>query len=121
MLALALGVAFVLAYLLRDKRTAGPLAIPLAALLVPPEITIETFVYPASPESQMWWRIAVVVGFVYGLIAAGFGYVCAAVIQKRRGPDRAVNADAPRARLRQRRGPPGYLGSLGLFPMAGSC
>ena len=38
------------------------MAVPIGALLVPLEVTRESFVYPANPEVQMWWRIAVVVG-----------------------------------------------------------
>jgi hypothetical protein len=85
MLVLALGATFILAYALRDRRVFGLFAIPTAALLVPLEITIEVFVVPADAESQMWWKIAVVTGAVYGVIAAALGYACAALIQKRRG------------------------------------
>ncbi len=85
MIVLALGAAFVLAYVLRDRRVAGLLAIPLAAALVPLDITIEAYVYPASPEYRMWWQIAVVMGAIYGLVAAALGYACAAFIHRRRG------------------------------------
>src|SRR4030095_6337777 len=34
---------------------------------------------------QMWWRIAVVVGALYGLIAAALGYAVAPFTEKRRG------------------------------------
>ena len=61
------------------------MAVPIGALLVPLEVTLEAFVYPANPEVQMWWRIAVVVGALYGLIAAGFGYAVASFAEKRRG------------------------------------
>ncbi len=81
---LALAVSFVLALCLREGGIGGLLAIPISSLLVPIEITVEAFVYPANPEVRMWWPIAVTVGTLYGLVAAGLGYALAAFAQKRR-------------------------------------
>ncbi len=81
----AIAVAFVVGLMLRAKRIGGFSAIPLAALLVPAAITFEAFVFPAEPEVRMWWRVAVFVGTIYGLVAAGIGYAFAAFLEKQRG------------------------------------
>jgi hypothetical protein len=83
---LALIAAFGLAAALRSNRWRHRLlAIILPAALVPITIAFDSFVYPASPESQIWWPIAVVTGTLYGLVAAASGYALAAFAQRQRG------------------------------------
>ncbi len=82
----ALIAAFVLAAFLRNRwQRRRIFAIVIPAALVPLAITFDSFVYPASPEVQMWWLIAVITGAFYGLVAAGLGYACSAFFAKQRG------------------------------------
>ena len=81
----AIAAAFLLALLLRERNIGGMAVIPLAALLVPLELTVEAFVYPAQPEARAWWPVAVLTGTLYGGVTAALGYALVAVSRRRRG------------------------------------
>lgn len=74
-------VAFAFAAYLRARKV-DLIAVLVSSMIVPIAVAIETFVYPAHPETQTWWLISIPVSFLYGLVSAGCGYAIAALIQK---------------------------------------
>jgi hypothetical protein len=44
-----------------------------------------TYVYPAKPEARMWAVIAIPVSYIWGLVAAGFGYALVSLARRGKG------------------------------------
>ena len=81
---IALAMSLLIAAWLRSRKWHPTLGIVLPALLVPLDITVEAFVYPADPETRMWFQVMIVMATIYGLMAAAAGYVGAAYILRDR-------------------------------------
>jgi hypothetical protein len=80
---IAIALAFGLAIFARSRRWNFFLAIIFAASLVPIEIALEGVIFPYV-EMRQWWQYAVLVGFLYGLVAALAGYAVASFVVNRR-------------------------------------
>jgi hypothetical protein len=75
---------FLAAWLSRRRWHPLP-GILLPAALAPLDIAFEALVYPADPETRMWFHIMIVTVTIYGLIAATIGYVGAKYLASRSG------------------------------------
>ena len=84
MLFAALTASLILAIYLQGRNVRWPLAIPLAALLVPLVVLFGAFVYPGDPDLREWWLMAAGVGLFFGLLTAAVGYSSALFLQGQR-------------------------------------
>lgn len=84
MLFAALTASLILAITLQARHVRWPLAVPLAALLVPLAVLFGAFVYPGDPDLREWWLLAAGAGLFFGLLTASVGYVSAQFLQGQR-------------------------------------
>ena len=85
MIIVALAASLFLAAWLSRRRWHPLPGIVLPAALAPLDIAFEALVYPADPETRMWFQIMIVTASIYGLIAAAIGFVGAKYLASRSG------------------------------------
>jgi hypothetical protein len=83
MLLSVLAMAFALAFYLSLRGVGAALAIPVSTLLVPAGVLFQAFIFPGDPELAEHWLLAALVGVLFGLLVAGFGYFIAPMMRNK--------------------------------------